>query len=85
MFQLLCREISQSGPADHLYEIVLNVTRAVALEHQSRTEQPEMNEKKQIPVMLATLMRRVYLKMDLDDKIKNNKVHEIDPAQRFVS
>ena len=60
--QTLCRVIDESSADMDLFSIALKVTAFVSMEKESCSEDKKIHEKKQVPKMQSTLMRKIYLK-----------------------
>jgi len=61
--QALCDKINKSGPDDAFFDILLDVSAAVALNKESNVPQkPHLDKKKQVPLLYSTMLRKLYLK-----------------------
>ena len=72
LIQALCRELKKAQPDDDLNTILTNVSFYVAIEKESNVpDMPILHRKKQIPLKQDTLIRKVYLKGQPGDVVKN--------------
>jgi len=68
--QSLCSAIDKSNMDESLLEILLDVSRHVAVNKISNVPgRNHLDKKKQIPLMYSTMIRQVYLKCDNPDKV----------------
>lgn len=61
--QALCQKIDGSARGDSIFDILLETSRAVALDKESNMpDSPRLHQKKQTPLLNSTLLRHLYLK-----------------------
>eukprot|EP00094_Tigriopus_californicus_P011603 TCALIF_11208-PA protein Name:"Similar to Caspase-1 (Spodoptera frugiperda)" AED:0.30 eAED:0.30 QI:0/-1/0/1/-1/1/1/0/343 len=60
--QDLCKAIHESRDGEAFHSILLRMKRYVSTERASNADQPELDNKRQIPVVTDTLIRQIYLK-----------------------
>lgn len=66
--QSLCSAIDSSGNNESLMDILMEVSRHVALNKESNVPgKAHLDKKKQIPLLYSTMIRKLYLKHKMDD------------------
>lgn len=83
--QTLCRVIDESSPDMDLFSIALKVTEVVSMEKESCSDDKKIHEKKQVPKMQSTLMRKIYLKEPLTHTGQTVKVQETQKPHPFLT
>ena len=58
----LCRVFEKDGSRLDIMALLTKVSRLVAYEYESSTDEEEMNQKKQVPSIVSMLTKRLYLR-----------------------
>ncbi|XP_037352388.1 caspase-7 [Talpa occidentalis] len=58
--QALCKVLNEHGKSLELMQMLTRVNYTVARDYQSRTDNPDMSEKKQIPCIVSMLTKELY-------------------------
>lgn len=81
--QTLCRVIDESSADMDLFSIALKVTAFVSMEKESCSDDKKIHEKKQVPKMQSTLMRKIYLKEPITHTRQTVKALETQKPHSF--
>ena len=81
--QTLCRVIDESSADMDLFSIALKVTAFVSMEKESCSDDKKIHEKKQVPKMQSTLMRKIYLKEPITHTRQTVKAQETQKPHSF--
>ncbi|XP_023340596.1 caspase-7 [Eurytemora carolleeae] len=81
--QTLCRVIDESSADMDLFSIALKVTAFVSMEKVSSSDDKKIHEKKQVPKMQSTLMRKIYLKEPITHTRQTVKALETQKPHSF--
>jgi len=67
--QSLCNKIHESRNDQALFDILLDVSHGIAIEKESYAPQsPQLDMKKQVPLLYSTMIRKIYLKDRSEDE-----------------
>jgi len=69
--QALCNKIDKSSDCEPLFDILLTVSHSVALDKESNVPgRPNLDKKKQVPLLYSTMLRKMYLKAPATSDLK---------------